>query len=100
MTAAGAFVQFGGCYGAIEAGGDKVFVKVGVGRDGNVRQPRNQNVLILVLPDGQIMGVWCKKIQNLRKGSTDETHKTEKKKQRRYPVTASIHLRYINSQTC
>lgn len=75
MTAAGAFVQFGGCYGAIEASGDKVFVKVGERRDGNVCQPRNQNVLILVLSDGQIMGVGCKKIQNLRKGSTDETHK-------------------------
>lgn len=55
MTTAGPFVQLGGCYGAIEAGGDKVFVKVGEGRDGNVCQPGDQNVLILVLPDGQIM---------------------------------------------
>lgn len=58
MTTAGAFVQFGGCYGAIEAGGDKVFVKVGEGRDGNVRQPWDQNVLIPVFPDGQIVGGW------------------------------------------
>lgn len=66
MTTARAFIQFGGCYSAIEAGGDKVFVKVREGRDGNVRQPRDQNVFILVLPDGQIVGVCCKKIQNLR----------------------------------
>lgn len=83
MTTAGAFVQFGGCYGAIEAGRDKVFVKVGEGRDGDVRQPGDQNVLILVLPDRQIVGVWCKKIQNLREGSTDdETHINPKTKQR------------------
>lgn len=73
MATAGAFVQFGGRYGAIEAGRDKVFVKVGERRDGDVRQPGDQNVLILVLPDGQIVGVWREKIQNLRKRSTNET---------------------------
>lgn len=83
MTAAGAFVQFGGCYGAIEAGRDKVFVKVGEGRDGDVRQPGDQNVLIFVLPDRQIVGVWCKKIQNLREGrADDETHTNSKTEQR------------------
>lgn len=66
VTSAGAVVQFGGCCGAIKAGRDKVFVKIWEGGDGDVRKAGDQNVLILVLPDWQILGAWQKKIQHLR----------------------------------
>lgn len=94
MAPAGAFIQFGGCYGAIEVGRDEVFVKVREGRDGNVGEPGDQNVLILVFPDWQIVGVWCKKIQNLGEGSTDETNKAKNKAARK-SYSGSIHLLYV-----
>lgn len=70
MTAAGALVKFGRCCCTIEAGRDKVFVKIGEGGDGYVSQTGDKNVLVLVLSDWQILGIWREKIKHLREKET------------------------------
>lgn len=66
MAAAGALVQFGRCCGTIKAGRDKMSVEVCEGGDGCESKPGDQDVLVLVLSDRQILGVWREKIKNLR----------------------------------
>lgn len=58
MAAAGSLVEFGRGCGTIEAGRDEVFVKIREGGDGCVSETRDQDVLVPVLSDRQILGVW------------------------------------------
>lgn len=66
MAAAGALVQFGRSCCAIKAGRDKIVVKIREGGDGYVSEARDEDVLVFVLPDWQILGIWGEKIENLR----------------------------------
>lgn len=58
MTAAGALVQFGRCRRAIKAGRDKMVVKIREGGDGYVSEARDEDILVFVLSDWQILGIW------------------------------------------
>lgn len=58
MTAAGALVQFGRCSRAIKAGRDKMVVKIREGGDGYVSEARDEDILVFVLSDWQILGIW------------------------------------------
>lgn len=58
MAAAGALIQFGRCCCAIKAGRDKMVVKIREGGDGYVSEARDEDILVFVLSDWQILGIW------------------------------------------
>lgn len=58
MAAAGTLVKFGRCCCPIEAGRDKMVVKVGERGDGYVSEARDEDVLVFVLSDWQILRIW------------------------------------------
>lgn len=66
MAAAGALIQFGRCGRAIKAGRDKMAVKVREGGDGDASEARDEDILVFVLSDWQILGIWREKIEHLR----------------------------------
>lgn len=56
VAAAGALVQFGGGSGAVEAGGDEVSVKIREGGHWCVCEAFDEDVFVLVLSNGQVLG--------------------------------------------
>jgi hypothetical protein len=67
MAATGALIQLCGGGGPVQTGGDKVLVKVCEGGERGLRQPRDQDVAVLVFPDGQVLGARGQQVQNLRR---------------------------------
>lgn len=58
MAAARALIQFGRCCCAIKAGRDKMAVKIREGGDDYVSEARDEDILVFVLSDWQILGIW------------------------------------------
>lgn len=56
VASAGALVEFGRGCGTIEVGRHKMAFKIREGRDRRVREAGYEDVLVFVLPDGQVLG--------------------------------------------
>ena len=56
MAAAGALVELGGGCGAVEAGRNEMGVKLREGVEGGVGEAWDEDVPVLVLTDGKVLG--------------------------------------------
>ena len=67
MAATGALIQLCGGGGPVQTGGDEVSVKVCEGGERGLGQTRDQDVAVLVFPDGKVLGTGGEQVQNLRR---------------------------------
>lgn len=91
VASAGALVELGGGGGAVEAGGDEVPVKVGEGGQRRVGEAGDQNIPVLVLSDGQIMGAGRQEVQHLTEKQSEFQHCFSKKRGRYSGAMLELH---------
>ena len=74
VAAAGALVEFGGGGGAVETGWDELRVELREGGERRGGEAGDEDVVVLILPDGQVLGARTQQVQHLRKHNTRTTH--------------------------